>query len=694
VSTCPVGAIVGQRASQGARAWQTTKTVTTCSYCADGCRLLVHSYQNRVVRVASDTDKGLNRGNLCVKGRFGLGYTESPDRVTTPLVRDANGELQKASWDEALVIVSDKISTARKAKGGQAVGALSGTHATNEAAYLLQKFMRSVVGSNNVDAVDHAELGACEEALTIALGDAAATDSREGISAADVILVVGANLNDSHPVLALDVIKARREGKTVIVMDPRITDLAAKATLHMAVKPGTDLAALRAMMRYVLDLGLVDADFIKSRTEGFAALEASIKGLDPGVEAGSCGVEAEVLRAAALAFGEAAAATIILGSGVAHGPKAAATASALAYLALMTGNFGRRGAGIMPLRSGANSQGVFDMGVRPDRLPGGVAVSSGDTVTRLESAWGASLSGLSRGASGGEMFAGTKGAALSVMYVMGADPALSVADEKAARAALVAADFVVLQDSFLSDTADYADVVLPAAVSAEDEGTFTNGERFVQRVRKAVPAVGESRADWQILQSVANAMGADWAYQSPADVMREIAEVVPAYAGVSYDRIESEGVQTPCREIDGGGTSVLYTDGFSNGKAVFAPLDGETAGAVTDKEFPLALITGTVKEHHGTGVRSRRAAGLTKLACDAVLEISADDAKQAKIGNGDKVRVVSQRGGAVEVVVKVSLRVPAGVAFLPGYSASAPVSRLQGHEGSTMPAVRMEKVQQ
>jgi predicted molibdopterin-dependent oxidoreductase YjgC len=692
VSTCPVGAIVGQRSPQGARAWQTTKTVSTCSYCADGCRLVLHGYQDKVVRVASETDKGLNKGSLCVKGRFGMGYADSPDRVTSPLVRDAKGELQKASWDEALKLVSAKLAAAAKGNNGQAVAAVCGTHATNEAGYLLQKLMRTVVGSNNVDTIDHAESTAFEEALTASLGSAASTSSRQSLGEASVILVVGANLTESHPVLALEVVKALREGKRVIVIDPRKTDIADKATMHLAVKPGTDLAALRGMLRYVLDLGLADSEFVKSRTEGFTTLEASLKGMELGVEAASCGVDVELLRAAAVAFGEAAAATIIVGTGVAHGPKATATVSALVDLALITGNVGRPGTGVIPLKSGANSQGLYDMGVRPDRLPGEVALTSSEALTKLEKAWGVSLNAVSRGASTSELLTGVKSAVLSVLYVMGADPALGVADEKAAREALKKAEFVILQDSFLSDTAEYADVVLPAAVSAEDQGTFTNGERFVQRVRPAVPPMGESMPDWQIVQSLGNALGADWAYQSPADVMREIAEIVPSYSGVDYERLESDVLQTQCAGADSACDVILYADEFPRGKAVLLPLDGTVAGVVIDKEFPLALITGSVREHHGTGVRSRRSSGLTKIMSEAVLEVNAGDAQQAKLAEGDKVKVVSQRGGSVDVAVKISGQVPAGVVFLPGFSAAAPVTRLQGHEGSTMPAVRIEKV--
>ncbi len=671
VSTCPVGAIAGQRAAQGARAWQTTKTVTTCSYCADGCRMVLHGYQGRVVRVESQTEKGLNRGNLCVKGRFGQGYAEAPDRVTTPLVRDAKGELREARWDEALGLVGEKIGAAMKSKGGQSVGAVCGTHATNEAAFLLQKLMRTVIGSDNVDAIDHPELQAWEEGLAACIGNSAATASRLGLASADTILVVGANLTESHPVLALEVIKAVREGKQLIVIDPRQTDIAKKASVHLAVAPGTDLAALRAIMRSILDMGMVDTEFIKTRTDGFSALETTLKGLQLGVEAGNCGVDADALQAAAVAYGEAAAATIIVGTGVAHGPRASAVASALASLALMTGNFGRTGTGILPLRSGANSQGLLDMGVRP----GGLSADAG----------------LSKGLSTSQMLAGDKGDGLAALYIMGADPALAIAEGAGVQAALEATDFVVLQDAFLSESSKYADVVLPAAVSVEDEGTFTNGERFVQRLRAAVECAGDSRQDWAVVQGLARALGADWAYNSPSEVMQEIAGVVSAYGGISYDRLESEGLQTPCPEPEAAGTGVLYAESFSGGKAAFSSAGGAVANATVDKEFPLALITGAIREHHATGVRSRRSAGLTNLVPEAVLEVSAGDAAQAKVAEGELVRVVSQHGGAVEVTMKVSSRVPDGVVFLPGFSEASPANRLFGREGSTVPAVRIER---
>ncbi len=453
VSTCPVGAIVGQRSPQGARAWQTEKTVTTCSYCADGCRLVMHSYRDKVVRVASEPGVGLNQGNLCVKGRFGQSYADASDRFSTPRVKNAKGELEEASWADALARVKDRMGKAISSDGGRVVAALVGTNVTNEAAYLVQKFMRSVVGSNNVDAIDHGDQVASETALQAAFGLAAVTNSRADLSQAGAILVVGANLTASDPVLALEVVKAVRANRSVIVIDPRATDLAAKAKYHLAVKPGTDLAALRAIMKHILDLGLEDSAFVSERTDGFELLKKSLAGVDVDAEAATCGVPADQLRAAAVAFGQAAAAAIMYGAGATRGELGAAQVAALADLALLTGNLGRPGTGIYPLRYGANSQGLADMGVRPNMLPGGIQVGDTQEVAKVEAAWGATLAGLAPGASVADLVAAIEAGSISVLYVVGADPALALADEKRVKAALQKLDLLIVEDSFASDTA-------------------------------------------------------------------------------------------------------------------------------------------------------------------------------------------------------------------------------------------------
>jgi formate dehydrogenase alpha subunit len=691
VSTCPVGAIVGQRASQGARQWQTEKTVTTCSYCGDGCRLVLQSYHGKVVKITSEVQKGLNQGNLCIKGRFGMGYAESPDRLTKPLVRNDKGELEEASWEQALARVKENVAAVRAENGGKAVAAICGTHCTNEAGYLVQKMMRTAVGSNNVDAIDHDEQAATEKALKTALGLAVATNSRKDLEAADVIVVVGADLTESDPVLALSVIKALRGGKTAIVVDPLTTELAAKAKYHLAVKPGTDLAVLRAMMRHILDTGLQDADFVNARTEGFEGFEKSLAGVEVKAEGEACGVDADLLRAAAVAFGQAGAAAIIYGTGVTQGSEGVATVTALADLSLLTGNFGRPGTGLYPLCSGANSEGLAQMGVRPAALPGAVSLACAETVARMEAAWGCSVNA-APGLSAAEMVRGLETGEIKTLFVVGADPALALPDENRVRKALDQVDFLVVQDSFLTDTAQYADVVLPAAVASEDEGTFTNIERFVQRVRAAVPALGESLPDWKIVQLLANSLGAEWAYAAPADVMREISEVVPSYKGVSYEKIDREGLQVPCAGADCSGTAILHSDAFGKGKAVFGAVEKGTSPTLTGADFPFTLLTGPAREHHGTGVRTRRSPGVTKLVAEAFLEVSPGDAGRLGVCDGEKVRVVGHDGTALEVGVVVTSRVPDGVVFLPGFSSTAPVTRLLGREGSGAPAVRVERL--
>jgi predicted molibdopterin-dependent oxidoreductase YjgC len=642
--------------------------------------------------VASEVEKGLNVGNLCVKGRFGIGYVNSSDRLTTPLVRNAAGELEQTSWEEALARVVERALAVRRDKGGAAMAAVCGTHSTNETAYLLQKLVRTVFASNNIDSIDHGWQAASEEALAPVLGASSATNSRLDLAEADVILVLGANLTESDPVLALQVIKALRSGKTVIVVDPRTTELARRAELHLAIRPGTDLALLRGMLRHLLDLGLQDEDFVAEHTEGFSALKASLEGIDVAAEAETCGLDVKVLQAAAEAYGRAAAAAILYGPGLTQGPKGTESAKAAVYLALLTGNLGRPGTGIYPLRSGANSQGLFDMGVRPDRLPGGSPLTDPETRAKLEAVWGSALPEGTTGYTLGEILGAAEAHEIDFLYVVGADPALSAADESRTRKALESVDFLVVQDSFLTDTASYADVVLPSVVSSEDEGTFTNVERFVQRVRRAVPTLGDALPDWEIIQRLANASGADWAYADPADVMREVADAVWSYNGISYERIGVQGIQSPCPSADHEGTPILYADGFGQRKAVFAAVDSGVAETAIDADYPFALLTGCVLEHHGTGVRSRRSSGLTELMEEARLEINPADADRLGVSNGDRVRVLARDKGAIELAAWVTGRVLAGTVFAPGFSATAPVSRLLERGPAACPAVRVERV--
>lgn len=687
VSTCPVGAITGQRAPLGARAWQTEKTRTVCSYCSNGCELVLHSYQGHIVRVASAQERGLNKANLCVKGRFGQGYADAADRLVKPLVKDQTGELREASWDEALDRIAEEARKLRTEGGGETFATIGGTHLTNEAAYLLQKLARAVMGSNNVAAADEAYKAAVAKALVPMLGMSAATNTREDLAEAGAIFVVGANLTESNPVLALTVIKALRKGVPVIVVDPRATELARRAALHLAVKPGGDLALLRGMLAHIVGSGLADDAFVSARTEGYPSFAESLRGVDVEAEAQLAGVEAAKLREAAEILAKAGSAAVLFGSGVSLAPNAADVVTALSDLALLTGNVGRRGGGIYPLLPGANSQGLTDMGVRPCGLPGDASIDDPEVISRFDAAWGSDLGKIGRGEPLGGIFEAIFAGKVRFLYVVGADPALALPDEVRTADQLRQAPFLVVQDMFLSNTAKQADVVLPAASPTEDEGTFTNGERFIQLVKPAGAPKGESLPDWKIIQAIANRVGADWSYASPADVMAEIADLVPAYGGVTYSRLEEKGLPWPCPTVESPGTPILLTEGC---KAAFMRVAAGVVPNEADGSSWYALVTGSVLQHHETGVRSRRSEGLTKLNDGAKLEINPVDAAQAAIVDGGLALVSNREGACLELKVEVTSRVPSGVVFIPGFDASAPVSRLLARQPEAVPVVKVQ----
>ena len=643
VSTCPVGAITTQRTEYGARAWQTDKVRTVCSYCSNGCELIAHSYEGHLVKIQSEPGKGINQGSLCVRGRFGQGYVNAPDRLTQPMVRDDSGQLQPASWTEALSRVSDAAAAAR-AKGGAAFAAVCGSHVTSEAAYLLQKLARTVMGSESVDSLDLYRRREADTALERTLGSSCAGVTRDDVASADALLVIGANVTESNPVLSLWAIKALREGKPVVVVDPCATGLARRTRFHLAVRPGADLPLLRGLLASIVEAADESQLGRVSLLPGFAELKASLAGVDVNAEAQAAGVDAGLLREAAGAFAAAKKTVVLAGAGILEGTASAQLAGAIADFVLLAGAGEGAEAGIMPLQYSANAQGLKDMGIVPGQ--GGKSVA--EAIDALED--------------------GT----VSFMYVVGEDPALGLADEVRTRSALEAAPFLVVQDSYLTDTAAYAHVVLPAAVPTEVEGTYTNGEGYVQRVRRVVRPLEGSRPDWEIIRDVAVGLGADWTFDSPEDVMTEISAVVNGYRAVSYGALEERALPVHGAEEKIEEDTVPATGGTK----AFAPLPGGSMPAVSGAERPFMLITGSVREHHGTGVRSRRSDGLTKLVAEARVRINPGDAGRLEIADGDAVTVSAADDKAITLPAEVTTRVPEGVVFVPGFSAEAPVTRL------------------
>jgi len=513
------------------------------------------------------------------------------------------------------------------------------------------------------------------------------TNSIDDLHEADVIFIIGSNTSEAHPVLSLQVIRALREGKTLIVADPRRIDLARKAHLHLPLKPGTNVALLKGMMRHIVDMGWEDAAFVAQRTENFDQFRESLQSMTVEQAAEICGVPADDIRKAAEMYAKAGAGTILYAMGITQHHTGTNNVLSIANLAMLTGNIGRPGTGVNPLRGQSNVQGACDMGGLPDVFSGYQRVDNPDLVAKMEAAWGVTLADYEKGKTVVEMMNSVGADGIRAMYVMGENPFLSDPDQHHVEEALKALEFLVVQDIFLTETAQFADVVLPAASNFEKDGTFTNTERRIQRVRKALEPKGESRSDWEIVQSIANRLGAEWNYTSAESIMQEVTEVTPQYGGVTYARLEGLvpdveyaqtdvcGLQWPCPTEDHPGTPILHSQQFARGKGLFSAIEYIEPDEQVDAEFPFVLTTGRELVHYHTGTMTRQSAGLNALVPEGRLELNPADAARLGIEDGAKVRVSSRRG-SIEPVAWVTDRVSPGLVFMPFHYVEAPANRL------------------
>lgn len=512
------------------------------------------------------------------------------------------------------------------------------------------------------------------------------TNSIDDIHEADVVLIIGSNTTEAHPVLALEVVKALREGKTLIVIDPRRIDLARKAHLHLQLQPGTNVALLKGMMRHIVDMGWEDKAFIAERTENFEQFRESLNSMTVEEAAEICGVPAEDIRKAAETYATADRSSILYAMGITQHHTGTNNVLSVANLAMLTGNLGRPGTGVNPLRGQNNVQGACDMGGLPDVFSGYQKVDNPEAIAKMEAAWGVTLADREKGKTVLEMMNAVKGGEIRCMYIMGENPVLSDPDQKHVEEGLAALEFLVVQDIFLTESAQYADVVLPAASNFEKDGTVTNTERRIQRVRKALEPTGDSLPDWKIVQLLANRFGAGWGYSSAEEIMREIASVTPQYGGVTYARLEVIpdveyaqtdvcGLQWPCPTEDHPGTPILHTQQFARGRGLFSAIEYIQADEQTDDEYPFILTTGRELVHYHTGTMTRQAVGLNALVPEGRLELNPLDATRLGIEQGAKVRVSSRRG-AIEPVAWVTDRVSPGLVFMPFHYVEAAANKL------------------
>ncbi len=658
VDRCPVNALWAKHETL-----PPTATVrTTCGYCGCGCGIELGTRGGKIVRVRGDRSAPSNRGSLCVKGRFGLDFVSAPDRLTTPLIK-RNGVFKEATWEEALDLVADKLTSIRDQHGADALAGLSSAKCTNEENYVFQKFFRAGLGTNNVDHCARLCHASTVAGLARAFGSGAMTNPQIEFEHADCIFVTGSNTTEAHPITAISIIKAVVEhGATLIVADPRRIDLTRYATLHIRQRSGTDVALFNAMIHVIITEGLGDDAFIQGRTEGFEALKACVADCTPEWAEPITGIPADKIREAARLYAAADRGSIAYSMGITQHTTGTDNVLALANLAMVTGNVGRASTGVNPLRGQNNVQGACDLGALPNKYPGYQDVEAPDIRKRFEAAWKTPLSP-TNGLTVTEIVSAAGSGAIRGLYVMGENPMLSDPNLNHVEQALKDVEFLCVQDIFMTETAELADVVLPAASFAEKDGTFTNTDRRVQRVRTAVPKPGEARDDWAILCDIATRTGYPMAYASPSEILDEIASVSPIYGGLSFDRIASEGLQWPCPDRDHPGTTFLHEGEFKRGKGKFHATPFKVAAEEPDTDYPFLLTTGRYLYHWHTRTMTSRTKGLEEICPPTPIEIHPDDAALAGIEHGDIIEVSSRRG-TIEANAHVTDRSPRGTVFM------------------------------
>jgi formate dehydrogenase alpha subunit len=674
ISTCPTGALYERHAKGKGQCKDLARTRTTCPYCGVGCQIDLNVNKNKIVRVTSEVGCIPNDGNLCVKGRFAMDFVASDKRLTTPLIK-RNGKLEEAAWDEAIELVAGKLGEIKAAHGANSIGGLSSAKCTNEDNYVFQKFIRAAIGTNNVDHCARLCHASTVAGLARAFGSGAMTNSIDEIKHAGCIFVIGSNTTEAHPVMGLGIKEAViKNGAELVVADPRRIDLVRFAKLYVAQKPGTDVALVNAMMNVIISEDLHDKRFIEDRTEDFEKMAEAVKEFTPAKAEEITTIPAEKIRQIARIYANASSSSIVYSMGITQHTTGTDNVLSLANLAMLTGNVGKESAGVNPLRGQNNVQGACDLGALPNVYPGYQSVEDENIRAKFEKAWGKELSP-NKGLTVVEMLHAVETGDIKAVYIMGENPALSDPNLNRTRRALDSVDFLVVQDIFLSETAQYADVVLPTVCFAEKDGTFTNTERRVQRVREAVTPPGRARGDWQIICEVATKMGYPMSYDCAGEIMDEIASVSPIYGGMSFERIDSVGLQWPCPDKSHPGTRYLHKGKFTRGKGKFHPVEFKNPAELPGRKFPFVLTTGRLLYQFHTGTMTRKSSAINQVSPTGFVEIHTDDAKRLGIGDGETVEVATIRG-KVTTLAKVTGKIGKGWLFMPFHFCEGPANML------------------
>lgn len=692
IQLCPTGAIVeklhrGEIAMVRRNPLEVAdiekRVVSTCPYCGVGCRVELWVKDGRLVR--SDGVEGIspNDGRLCVKGRFGYDFVHSPERLTTPLIRK-NGEFVESSWEEALQLIADKFTDIRKKYGSDALAGYSSAKCTNEDNYIFQKFIRIAFGTNNVDYCTRLCHASTVVAMLRSIGDGAGSNSIEDFETTDCLFVIGNNIIETHPITATYVKRGIRNGMKVIVADPKWTPLVPMATLFLQPKLGTDVALLNGMIHVIIRDGLYDETFISKRVRGgmkaFEELKQLARKYTPELTEEITGVKAGDIVEAAHIYAKSPTAMIATGMGMSQQVTGSDNVFTLINMMLITGQIGKERAGIDPPRGQNNVQGATDVGVSPVNYPGYIPVTSEENRRKVAGVWGVPFESMPAepGLTTVEIAKAAYDGKIKGLYIMGENPMVTDPNLNHTEKAFRKLDFLVVQDIFLTETARIADVVLPASSFAEKDGTFVNSDRRVNRVRKAVEMPGQAREDWRILHEISGMMGYPMPeYRNAADIFDEIAIVTPIMAGISYDRIDKEGIQWPCPDKDHPGTRTLFLEKFNtpDGLGVINPVEFTAQAEKCSDDYPFLLNSGRILYQYHSSTMSGRNDALNAYASAAYVIVNSADATRKGLLEGDRVRIWSQQG-ELETVVRINDEVLEGELFMPFHYGDALVNKL------------------
>jgi len=683
VQACPTGALMpaalvdeNQVFSGGAD----SATNSLCPYCGVGCQLTFHVKDDEILYVEG-RDGPANQNRLCVKGRFGFDYARHPHRLTVPLIRkegvakdghdridpaDPSSHFREATWEEALDKAAGGLKEIRDRDGASALAGFGSAKGSNEEAYMVQKLVRQGFGTNNVDHCTRLCHASSVAALMEGVNSGAVTAPFTAANDSDCIIVIGARPAQNHPVAATYLKAAAKRGATLIVMDPRGQGLTRHATHMLQFKPGTDVALLGAMIHTIIDEGLVDEQYVQAMTEGFADIKANAANFQPEKMAEVCGIDAETIRTVARTYATAERSIIFWGMGISQHVHGTDNARCLIALSMITGQVGRPGTGLHPLRGQNNVQGASDAGLIPMVYPDYKSVEDGEVRAVYEKQWGTELD-TKRGLTVVEIMDAVHADVIKGVYIMGENPAMSDPDVQHARDGLAKLEHLVVQDIFMTETCFHADVILPASAFPEKTGTFSNTNRQVQLARPALKLPGEARQDWWIIQEIAGRIGLDWNYSGPADVFNEMKRTMRSLDNITWERLEREDAVTyPCDAEDSPGNDIIFGEGFptANGRAKLVAAELTPPDELPDEDYPFVLTTGRVLEHWHTGAMTRRAETLSTLEPVPTASLNPHQMGELGLSPGDMIRVSSRRG-AVNIQVRADRDVPDGMVFIP-----------------------------